>query len=94
MSQKEVFLGKENKGLYCLQMDPQPVKFSTSRLQSNKRVSSDSVVCLSTAELWHIRLGHLPFDQLKNVGISQFNNNYHGVCQTYPMAKLHRAPFP
>jgi len=52
-----------------------------------------SVACLSSSELWQQRLGHLPFDQLKNVVLPSYINPSHGVCQVCPQAKLHRQPF-
>ena len=48
---------------------------------------------MSSSELWHQRLGHLPFDQLTNVALPSCIDKKHRVCQVCPMAKLHRQPF-
>ena len=90
--QKKLLLGKEHKGLYLLH------KVSTAQQACVAKYSADnkmtSIACLSKFELWHQRLGHLPFDQLKNVALPFCIDNKHGVCQVCPMAKLHRQPFP
>jgi len=53
------------------------------------------VACFTASKLWHFRLGHLPFEQMKYVDLLESNNlKHHGVCQACPMAKLHRHGFP
>jgi len=53
------------------------------------------VACFSDGELWHFRLGHLAFEQLKYIDSSVCNNGkFHGICQVCPLAKMHRLGFP
>ncbi|KAJ8433068.1 hypothetical protein Cgig2_015431 [Carnegiea gigantea] len=60
-----------------------------------KKIKNSIFACFSDAELWHFRLGHLSFDQLKYVDIETcINSRQHGVCQICPMAKMHRSDFP
>lgn len=55
--------------------------------------------CLSavdTAKLWHLRLGHLPFDQL-NLALPDCNAKsllHDTICTVCPAARQTRKPFP
>ena len=91
-TQKELLLGKEHKGLYLLHKDitDHQANLKTPSLNTE----SFSAVSLSSSELWHKRLGHLPFGKFKDVNLSSCIDKTHGVCQVCPMAKLHRQPFP
>lgn len=96
--QKAVILGREVKGLYCLEKGEalQEANAALKRqiLKNNNQTEDNVIACFSASELWHFRLGHLPFDQMRHVGISQCNNlKFHGVCQICPMAKMHRSSF-
>ena len=97
--QKALVLGEKNKGLYLLQSSgqfstavTQPIQLS---LPSNTKQEDSAVACFSDLEIWHFRLGHLPFEQLKFIdSISCNNTKPHGICQIFPMAKMHRNVFP
>lgn len=47
-------------------------------------------------KLWHLRLGHLPFQSLKhvfpNLNVKDVNDHY--FCTVCPAARLTRQPFP
>ena len=96
--QKALVLGEKNKGLYLLQSSgqfstavTQPIQLS---LASNTKQEDSAVACFSDSEIWHFRLGHLPFEQLKFIdSISCNNTKPHGICQIFPMAKMHRNAF-
>lgn len=90
--QKELLLGKKHKGLYLLHKDitDHQANLKTPSLNTE----SFSTISLSSSELWHKRLGHLPFDQLRNVDFPSCIDKTHGVCQVFPMSKLHRQSFP
>ena len=88
-------LGREHKGLYFLQQDCQlniaNVASSHQSLLSNKRAMGLAIACFSDVGVWHFRLGHLPFEQLRFTdSISCNNTRSHDVCQMYPLAKLHK----
>ena len=61
--QKELLLGKEHKGLFLLEKATSVQQATLEALNlGNKKFS---VACLSSSELWHQRLGHLPCDNSK-----------------------------
>lgn len=43
--------------------------------------------------LWHNRLGHAPFEKLKQIGCIDNTVDVQGVCLTCPMAKFCKLPF-
>jgi len=69
LTSQTITLGKQNKGLYFLQLGAEA---SFSSLQNNsssqdQKVQSVqakhvAVTCFSDAELWHFRLGHFSFE--------------------------------
>ena len=51
-------------------------------------------MCFSDAELWHFRLGHLSFEQLKYIDATVCNSNKpHSICQICHLAKMHGLGF-
>jgi len=96
--QRGVVLGKQDKGLYCMNKDFQRCQFKENcvkiDLKQTNKAFENVTARFSIFELWHIRLGHLSFEQLKHIGVSDCNNfRHHGVCQICPMAKMHRNSF-
>jgi len=98
---KEIILGKENKGLYCMNKGGQPLQSKEEQcsnqsqlLKTNKRSLRNITGCFSDSELWHFRYGHLPFEQLQYLDIPQCNKSKSSVCQICPMAKFNRSSFP
>jgi len=92
-----VTLGNEHRGLYFLQQKSQfkgldkGAQISNSHMQQQSTISGTA--CFSDAELWHFRLGHLSFTQLKHIDATTCNNQTHGICQICPLAKMHRLGF-
>jgi len=97
--QRVVVLSKQSKDLYYMNKDLQTSQSKEDcmqlSLQHNNKVVDAVRACFSLFELWHMRLGHLAFDQLKNIGISECSNSrFHAVCQIYPVVKMYRNSFP
>ena len=97
--QRAVILGKEVKGLYCLEKGMQlpETDIALDRLlrNTNHKAENNIIACFSDSELWHFHLGHLSFEQMRHVAIFQCNKfRHHGVCQICHMAKMQRSSFP
>ena len=87
--EKALILGKESKGLYCLQ---QVIDSGDCQLNKGKQIS---IACFTNLEIWHFHLGRLSFEQMKYVDLIECNNlRHHGICQICPMAKMHRNIIP
>ncbi|KAL2939464.1 Retrovirus-related Pol polyprotein from transposon RE1 [Bienertia sinuspersici] len=95
LSQKELImpLGDVQEGLYTVGADSSSQGFSKNNSVLSHVSSSASLV--DKAKLWHLRLGHVPFNKIHlvlpdcNVG-----NAMHDVfCKVCPKAKQTRLPF-
>jgi len=80
-----VTFGNQHRGLYFLQQGFQLKRVNEQGKVSSTHIQDESkgsgVACFSNAELWHFRLGHLSFDQLKHIDSSVCNNSkIHGIC--------------
>lgn len=90
-------LGKLKKGLYHLE-DVETRK-SVSVQSGNKvaAVSSASEQTINNTKLWHLRMGHLPVEQLEYVSSFPFDNNKPCLgdifCQICPAARQSRKSF-
>ena len=71
-------LGKEEKGLYCLDTTLEDKNISTKSqdeqlLKGTNKPISNFVACLSTTELWHFWLGHPSFEMMQFLDLSSCN---------------------
>jgi len=71
---------------------------STSSLQASSLdiYNSACIASMTKEDMWHARLGHLPFTKLQQLGLL---SNYADVtsmkqCLIYSKARQHRLPFP
>ena len=99
MSQKVVVLGKEDKGLYCMDANfKQHLRDKPILQQSMSTMLSPPfsfIACLTSTELWHFRLGHPSFELLQFLNLPDCNKQHKSsMCQVCPKAKMHRLPFP
>ncbi|KAL3370712.1 hypothetical protein AABB24_007647, partial [Solanum stoloniferum] len=100
-------LGDSHNGLYVLQAYPpvvsKSVKSCTAYLNSALQSKGNFPCSLSSvsfsdvnSRLWHIRLGHMPLSNMKNINeiptllCSKFNV----PCEICPLAKQAKLPFP
>ena len=75
---------------YCL-----PVQ-SPRVLHSAEVVLAANCVCSTSADLWHLRLGHLSFSDMCKLKTKATGIAFTGepcFCQTCIMAKMKRTPF-
>lgn len=100
---REIVLGKFKTGLYYADEEPihsgdTTVPHSHLATTVNKSCTDDSCAFASVTDdikLWHLRLGHLPFSQIKHVipGLPH-SSMIDTICQICPSAKQSRMPFP
>lgn len=104
MKKVEVF-GDVKDGLYLLQprvsypeslSSKGVVNFPRGSHSSLFNCSSPSVSANGTSDvnLWHVRLGHLPFSVMRKFDLIHFPSNFECVCDIYPRARQTRNPFP
>jgi len=105
---KHMDIGKEAGGLYfvdykaylsSLASSPSSSVQSSSLVSSQPRPSSDSIFSFSChfspLELWHCRLGHMPFDRTKHIdAVPSCNLKPSSICQFYHKTRQHRSSFP
>lgn len=82
MKRSQMLLGKEDAGLYRIEAQ-------------NKQVNKVCCSAIAEAQKWHLRMGHMPFDNLKFV-CPQLENfcSKSVLCQICPAAKQSRISFP
>lgn len=62
---------------------------------SNPENSVSARACNASIELWHCRLGHVPFDQLHHLPfIKNDAKEKHKICHVCPRARQHMNSFP
>ena len=72
---KDLLLGKEKRGLYYLNRHTElQTSLAWDSTHHNNKDTRIFQACFSAAELGHFRLGHLSFEQLQYVGLSNCNN--------------------
>ena len=85
MTESPILLGRLQEGLYHATFPA----CSTALLAS-------TTASIPSAQLWHLRLGHLPFTQIKHLvpdcDVSSCIDSF--FCHICPLAKQHRLPFP
>lgn len=98
LSQKQppLHLGNLEKGLYTVH-STNVKDFSTTTSANSIFDNKATYVSVSEeAKLWHLRLGHLPFDKLKHIqptcSVKDCINS--SICQICPKAKQTRLCFP
>ncbi|XP_060202435.1 uncharacterized protein LOC132630853 [Lycium barbarum] len=103
MKRIQVF-GQAKEGLYLLQPNPKESSsnhevslksqsFSSFSSQDHLPVSVCSNVS-SNVNLWHVRLGHLPYSSMKNVSFISIPLDSTCHCEICPQARQTRLPFP
>lgn len=87
-------LGSEHGGLYFADCVTPPLLTNKPVVLSSSSCNQSSSV-LSTCDLWHCRLGHMSFDNMKHIEcIPHKQSKTTSVCQICPQAKHHRSSFP
>ncbi|KAL2941800.1 Retrovirus-related Pol polyprotein from transposon TNT 1-94 [Bienertia sinuspersici] len=99
LSMRPMLLGSLRNGLYYLDdslMNSSTVDIDKTSSKPLANISTSSVVADHNTKLWHLRLGHIPFSQLKFTGVisDSKNCNIDSICQICPMARQTRLPFP
>ncbi|KAL2901944.1 Retrovirus-related Pol polyprotein from transposon RE1, partial [Bienertia sinuspersici] len=92
LKEHQLPLGNIVAGLYHFKNDCK----SQSHDQHLPIMNNVSRPIVDKAHLWHLRLGHLPFSQLKHL-LSPFDVGFSFdalICQICPAAKQSRLPFP
>ena len=97
-------LGELHAGLYLLHSRAPDVSGAVSEfpnyLQSHSfLIDSSKITCnasMTTDEIWHARLGHLPFTKLQRLGLLSSCNSINSKkqCLICSKARQHRLPFP
>ena len=98
--------GEMKEGLYLMQ--PTSTKSEVSfknnvvsfQKKNNPILQSSSVSfpvsanVVPTFNLWHVRLGHVPYSVMKTLTFIQSSFNSDHVCDVCPKARQTRLPFP
>lgn len=98
-------LGEAKGGLYLLEPSGNLARnlssvsaFSFSKNDESSAVSAKSFPISAKSEsdvnLWHVRLGHLPFQAMKHIRSLSFPNLSHCPCAICPLARQSRNLFP
>jgi len=87
-------IGKELGGLYLV--DHQRYQHSLADSSAPSYSKNAVFSChMSSLELWHCRLGHMSFQNMKHIDVVKHCNSLpHSICQVCHNAKQHRDPFP
>ncbi|KAL2895187.1 Retrovirus-related Pol polyprotein from transposon RE2 [Bienertia sinuspersici] len=94
-SMRQLLLGSLKNGLYYLNDALLHCSIPTSFSSIAGTASTESIVS-PKVKLWHVRLGHLPFNQLRHLSVFDNDNRSHHIdeiCQICPMARQTRFSF-
>lgn len=91
MRHSQVF-GEAADGLYLVEHSSPPC--STIVSINKSFIFALNSCFLSTSQLWHCRLGHLPFDKMKCLDFIPCKHDNSTICDVCPKARLIRQPFP
>ena len=96
---KPQVLGKIYRGLYLLKSSFPASANASLKTFSISSFDKQSLVCnasMSSQDLWHARLGHLPFTKLQKLGLLSDSSNFNSIkeCLVCSKARQHRLPFP
>ena len=93
MKEPQILLGKLSDGLYQVQNSLQILSVPKSL---NVVASASEHSQTNKGRLWHLRLGHLPFSQLKHIIVDCPIKDCidTSICKISPMSKQTRLPFP
>ncbi|KAL8090596.1 hypothetical protein AgCh_039879 [Apium graveolens] len=88
----QILLGNLSNGLYTMSNHGSDSSLSVVKSCCNAAISKS----VEEAKLWHLRMGHLPFTQLKILmpSLSVKDCLDSTVCQICPAARQTRKPFP
>ncbi|KAL2903176.1 Retrovirus-related Pol polyprotein from transposon RE1 [Bienertia sinuspersici] len=95
-----LLLGRLVRGLYCTTQADKEYKPTNFEVQSVANVSCQSennAFAVENAKLWHLRLGHLPFQQIKKLKELEVDIGLYKpdcICQICPAARQTRLSFP
>jgi len=92
-------IGKENGGLYLMDhkfYNPSSAGSSNLSFLPGTTAAPSAFSCqMSPLELWHCRLGHISFGNMKHIdAIPSCKSRPNSVCQVCHHAKQHRDSFP
>lgn len=93
-------LGKEEGGLYIVDKHGDSnktsviSKFYTASANFLANVVTGHVGMLSDSQLWHYRLGHLPFQKIHCLKPLDCDKSDSVICSICPQARMHRSSFP
>ena len=89
-------LGNLKHGLYYCQSTPVLSKPSVQDQASSPRSCYSAISDSNNAKLWHLRLGHPPFNVIKNVLPTLRTSSYEhsSFCKICPAARQSRLSFP
>lgn len=92
LSQKSsLVLGELKSGLYAVTEDKGMISKGVAVVASEGKTETGS----EEAKLWHLRLGHMPFNKLHHVcSVHRMNKCPDSICQICPRARQSRLPFP
>lgn len=94
VSRKVIGLGKQRKGLYYLMA--LATDKSESKPNHSSPIQSACHLTVSSASLWHRRLGHVasrPLEYIAKHSLNTSLNSDNQVCDVCPLAKQHRLLF-
>ena len=93
-------LHTQSKGAISVETPSNPAsihcqKYFHSSCSLPSNFSKPFAIC-SSLELWHNRLGHLPFHKIKHLSLLNSSHNSESifVCNICPRAIQHKLPFP
>ena len=90
-------LGKEVRGLYCLNptLDNKiAINYAEQYSKEMKQLTSKFVACLSTSEIWNFHLGHTSFEPVRYIDLPNCHKMIrHSACQISIVANMHRLSF-
>lgn len=96
-------LGRQYGGLYFVDHNPQRFssqvenhipQHSVPTWKVSVGTGSSNKCGFALAQLWHCRLGHIPFDKLINIDVIGCKQIRSDVCKVCPTARQTRTPFP
>jgi len=88
-------IGKELDGLYLMDYISDLANSSIPPFQSNNTTNFSFSCQISTLKLWHCRLSHMYFDDMKHIAvISSCKSKPSSFCQICHQAKQHHISFP
>ena len=92
-----VVLGRANSGLYHVQLPTAAAAETTPKplvmMQSESQPVFRQNFHFSDIDFWHLRLGHLSLDRMKQIQLPCNKERTNMICSICPKARLHRQTF-